>query len=113
MRATNIEIGGKNKRLRYDFNAVADIEEKSGKGLGSLFNEQNIGLYSMRLLLWGGLKWEDPGLTIQRTGQMIQQFIEDGNDLEDLTPYIEEAINKSGLFGSSESSGESKNAEAE
>ena len=113
MRATNIEIGGKNKRLRYDFNAVADIEVKSGKGLESLFSEQNIGLNSIRLLLWGGLKWEDPGLTIQRTGQMIQQFIEDGNELEDLMPYIEEAIDKSGLFGSSESSDESKNAEAE
>ena len=108
MRATDIEIGGKNKRLRYDFNAVADIEEKSGKGLGSLFSEQNIGLYSIRLLLWGGLKWEDPGLTIQRTGQLIQQFIEDGNTLENLMPYIEEAINKSGLF-----SGESKNVETE
>ena len=109
MRTTDIEIGGKNKRLRYDFNAVADIEEKSGKGLGSLFSEQDIGLNSIRLLFWGGLKWEDPGLTLQRAGQLIQQFVKDGNALEDLMPYIEEAINKSGLFGS----GESKNAEAE
>ena len=109
MRATNIEIGGKTKRLRYDFNAVADIEEKSGRGLGDLFSEQNIGLYSIRLLLWGGLKWEDPGLTVERTGQMIQEYIEDGNTLEDLIPHIEEAINKSGLFGG----GDTKNAEAE
>lgn len=109
MRTTDIEIGGKNKRLRYDFNAIADIEEKSGKGIGQLFDEQSIGLYSIRVLLWGGLKWEDQGLTIQRTGKLVQQFIEDGNSLEDLIPYVEEAINKSGLFGS----GDPKNAEAE
>ena len=94
-----IEIDGKTKRLKYDFNSIADIEEKSGAGIARLFSEDMVGLHTIRLLLWGGLRHEDRGLTIQRAGLMVDQLMAEGYTLEKLMEDIVEAVTKSGIFG--------------
>ena len=98
MRGIDIELD-KPRKLRYDFNAVADLEDKGGLGIGAMFTEERIGFSSIRLLLWGGLKWEDKGLTLDRAGNMIQAYIEGGNDLADLMTKITEALTLSGILG--------------
>ncbi len=102
MRSVEIEIDGKVKRLRYDFNALADIEERAGAGIGSLFNESRIGFSTIRLLIWGGLKHEDRGLTLERAGQLVKQMIDEGYDFEQVAGLINEALQVSGLFPSDE-----------
>lgn len=99
MNAVNLEIGDKAYRLRYDFNAIADIEQQAGAGVGELFSEGKVGFNTIRLLLWGGLKWEDKGLTLQRAGMIVNEWIQQGNEIEDLMEYVQEALEKSGLFG--------------
>ena len=59
----NVELDGKPRRLRYQYNDIADVEEKAGLGIAAIFNEDRIGFHSIRLLIWGGLKWADHGLT--------------------------------------------------
>ncbi len=98
MRSVEIEIGGKVKRLRYDFNALADIEEKAGVGIGSLFNSERIGFSTIRLLIWGGLKHEDRGLTLERAGMLVKQMIDEGYDFESVAGLVNEALKVSGLF---------------
>jgi len=92
------EIGGKAKRLRYSLNALADIEEKAGLGISVLFSEQRMGFHVIRLLLWGGLKHADPGLTVSRAGQMIEQLKVEGNTLEEVVGWIMKAIEESGIM---------------
>lgn len=111
-----IELGGKTRRLRYDYNAIADVEEKSGLGIGALFNEERAGLHSNRMLIWGGLKWADRGLTVARVGGMLNEFLREGGDMEELMDKVKEALGKSGLIKFEEvdgDEGDEGNPEAE
>lgn len=96
-----INIGGKERRLRYDINAAADIEEvMGGKSLPYvLANPMAAGFSAIRTLLWGGLKHAEKGLTLQRVGVMMQEYMEAGGRLEDLSAKIGEAVRKSKIFG--------------
>lgn len=73
-----VEIGGKTRLLKYDFNAICDIEEKFGKGVAAIFTEEQMGFNTVRLFLWAGLKWKMPGLTVQQVGQWLQEEAEKG-----------------------------------
>ncbi len=78
-------------------------------GLGAVMQTQ-LGVRMIRALLWAGLRWEDRGLTLERTGSLIQQYIEAGGDLEQLGEWLTEAIMASGLFSSGD---DAKNVAAE
>lgn len=92
-----IEMGGKTRKLRYDFNAIADIEEKADLGIGALFSERRAGLHSIRMLVWGGLKWQDKGLTVERAGTLIRDYLNDGGTFEGLMEKVQEGLSKSGI----------------
>lgn len=88
----------KPRRLRYDFNAIADLETTLGHPIATLLTTQ-MGLSSIRGLLWCGLKAEDRRLTPQRTGELIQQYLTNGGTLEALLAKVREALDQSGVFG--------------
>lgn len=103
MKHVEFEVDGKVKRLRYDFNALADLEEQAGAGVAKLFREDMIGFHTIRLLFWAGLRWEDHGLTMQRAGMIVKQLLEEGHTFEQLTDYVSRALMLSGLVGKSDS----------
>lgn len=84
--------------LRYDFNALADLEEKAGQGVGSLFSEGRLGFNTIRLLVWAGCKWQNKNLTLEQAGQAIQDYVVSGNSMDALANTILDEIQKSGLF---------------
>lgn len=90
MRTYTFELEDKSYTLKYDYNAICDMEELSGKPIQSLFSETEIGLNSVRILLWGGLKWKNNGITKQQVGFMIQKMLELG--------IYEEVVNKAMLL---------------
>ena len=102
MNYVEIELDGKTRKLRYDFNAIADVEEKAGAGITRLFGEDMVGLHVLRLLIWGGLKWNDRGLTIARVGDMLQKYLESGGELPVLSEVIQKALMVSGVLKAGE-----------
>lgn len=98
-RCVEIELGGKTRKLRYDFNALADIEDKAKVGIGALLSGERIGFSTIRLLLWGGLKHENRGLTIDVTGGMVQKYIDEGGNTEELLEKVINALELSGVMG--------------
>lgn len=88
----------KPRRLRYDFNAIADTEARAGMGIAEMFSERRVGFHVIRLILWGGLKWQDKGLTIERVGQMIDVYLANGGTLEGLMTPVKDAMTKSGVL---------------
>lgn len=95
-----INIGGKSRVLRYDINAAVDIEKLLGESLlGVIGNPAKIGFRVILVLLWGGLKHAEKGLTEQRVGLWMQEYLEAGGDLEELVVDIGEAMQKSKLTG--------------
>lgn len=100
-RGVEFEIGGKARLLRFDANTIADMEESVNLGINELLsNEQRVGLYTVRLLLWGALRHEDRGFTKQRAGLMIQEYLDGGGKIADLSEKLMEAIVASGLGNS-------------
>jgi len=66
----------KERHLRYDLNALVDIEEATGKPLSEIFTDTaNMSMKNFRILLWAGLKSEDPALTREQLGAMIDVSI--------------------------------------
>jgi hypothetical protein len=115
MNYVEIELAGKTRKLRFDINGIADVEERAGMGLPKLFSESMAGFHLLRLLLWGGLKWQDQGLTVARAGSMMQTYFEQGGSREELMDKIQKALMLSGCFkvpdeGTDEGNGETEAA---
>lgn len=109
MNYVNIELD-KPRRIRFDTNALCDAEEALGVGIGAMLNQQ-VGFRVIRALLWAGLRWEDRGLTLERTGALMQRYIEAGGTVESLAEAVTQALLASGLFKTG--AGDEGNSKAE
>ena len=97
-RAIDIEIGGKAHKVRFDFNAIADIEQRTGMGIGKLMSEDNAGFHSIRVLLWGGMKFARPRLTFEDAGNLLQQYLDGGGTFEAISQRLVLAMQIAGLI---------------
>lgn len=88
----------KERKLRFDFNSIADVEERLGAGIAKVFNEDNIGFNTIRALYWAGLKWQDKGLTMDRTGRILNKAINEGTTFKQLMNDMQEALEISGII---------------
>ena len=77
------------RRLKYGHNALCEFENELGKPIGSLFSEEQVGFNTIRVLLWAGLIWETPGLTVDEAGQLIDQVPEEAaEDITNRAKYV-------------------------
>lgn len=93
-----IVINGNVKIMKFDYNAVADLEEYYGLGIAEIVSKKRIGFSTIRALYWAGLKWKDKGITIQRAGNYINELVKEGQTFEELMEPVKEALERSGLF---------------
>jgi len=69
-----VELGGKTREIRFDLNALVAIEDTLGcdlvdKGTGGV----PLTLKAVRVILWAGLRHEEPGLTEEHVGGWVDQ----------------------------------------
>jgi hypothetical protein len=68
-----LEIDGKQYRLGYDFNAIAEAEEVTGSNLlQGLLNGGNWTARQMRGLLYAALHVAHPRITVEEVGKLIR-----------------------------------------
>lgn len=60
----------KTRTLRYTLNALAEVEDRIGVPLEELENVK-MTIKNVRILLWAGLIHEDPDLTPEEVGNMV------------------------------------------
>ena len=85
-----IELGGKTRHLRFDFNAMVALEEElkiSIMEIGTILSGA-VKLKDIRAILWAGLIHEDPALTPRDVGALIGGV----NDLAMLGEKIRDAF---------------------
>lgn len=99
----------KERKLRYTVNAFTDYEIASGRGIAEILANPlaMTSFKEIRSLLWAGFKWQtegktrefpdDPILSLQETGEIMNQLLIDGKKLEDMIYDIKDALNLSGL----------------
>ncbi|AOY76919.1 hypothetical protein [Clostridium formicaceticum] len=77
------------RNLRIGINAICQIEDFIGKSISSL--QDGAGVKELRLMLFCGLNWEDKELTLERTGELMDEAIEN-NGIEYISEKLGEAI---------------------
>ena len=83
-RTVGFDVEDKHYTLKFDFNAVCDIERVMGVGITTMMTGERIGMDTIRGVIWGGLKWKLPGFTIQASGNLIQKYMQLGGNLDKL-----------------------------
>ena len=108
-----IELGGKTRKLKYDFNAVADIEAQANMGLPALLMGPQAGFNTLRWLIWGGLKHEQKNLMPWKVGDWLQQYMVEGGTYKQLMDLAMKALELGKVIGATESeTGEDEEGEA-
>lgn len=77
----------KERTLRFDLNAMAELEEKFGDIQAVFGVMQNQSMKGIRTVLWAALVHEDESLTEKRVGQLI-----DFNNLGEVMEAISQAL---------------------
>lgn len=90
------------RHLRFSINALADLEEATGQSVLLAMSEKNLGFRSLRALLWAGLRHEENGISIERAGDLLQKFMENGGELSTVMEKVALAVQACGLFGRQE-----------
>ena len=93
--AMAVELAGRPLRLRYTVNSLCDLEEKAGMPIDRLMDRQ---FSATRLLLWAGLRWNYPKLTVWDAGELIAEHLQRGGTLEDVIDACAEGLRASGLL---------------
>jgi hypothetical protein len=93
MRTYTFTVKDKSYTLKYNFNAIVELEEVIKKPITS-FGEGLIGVKDIRAIIYAGLKWENQGLTLDRVGYLLDDYIEEGT-LEELMAKAVELISTS------------------
>lgn len=83
------------RHLKFTPNAIADAEAEMDKNL--LLIVQEGGVRATRALLWAGLKWEDRGLTPEKTGKLIEGWMQT-RPYSELEEILVKALQEDGWF---------------
>lgn len=90
----------KNFNLKYDFNALCEIEDKTNMGIIELVNSPKL-MYSTRVMLWGGMLHLHPSITLEEVGDMILEEIKKGKKLDEFSEIVVKSLTESGVLGNS------------
>lgn len=82
----SITLGGKKRNIRFTLNSLAEIEDSIGVPLSRL-SEVELGVKTVRAMLWAGLIHEDETLTEREVGNMV-----DFENLEEVQTKVSEAF---------------------
>ena len=93
------DIETKPRYLRFDFNALADFEQINGMGLGQLLTMKAV-FGTARAMLWAGCKSDDPRITLQKSGDLIGEYIQAGGTVDEVLGKCFEAAIDQGAIGS-------------
>lgn len=77
----------KPRTLRYGMNALAKIEDITGKTLMSL-DLNNVGIKDLLAIVYAGLCHEDKSLTIEQVGDIIDEY----SDLNQIAEKVGDAL---------------------
>lgn len=66
-----VELGGQKRFLRFDFNALAALEERTGMNVLNDAVWRDINARNLRAFVWAALLHEDPTLTEDQVGSWM------------------------------------------
>lgn len=79
----DIFIGGTERRLKFNFNALCELEKLFGRPVQDIFTKGNVGMLVIRDSLFVGLKNSKPDLNPEEVGYWLE------NDIDKLGEFTE------------------------
>jgi hypothetical protein len=79
----------KQRKLKYTFNALCELEDALGRPLLEIRN--NFRVKDLRALVWAGLLHENPDLTLEEAGRLLDE----APSLEDVGDAVMMAVEMS------------------
>lgn len=95
-RSVTVELDGKTKELRYDFQAMTRYEDMVGTGFEQSL--ANLGYKTILAMYVAGLSHKDKGITPQRVAKLLDKETKNGKTQEDLIAPALEAIYRGGYL---------------
>ncbi len=90
-----VKLGGREEALVFSVNSACMLEEITGQSLSVVLSKDISGL---RALLWCGLLRAHPGLTLEQAGDMLDEYLLDGGDMDALCELLADALEDAGFF---------------
>lgn len=92
--ATTIKLD-RPRSLVFDVRALCAVEDHYKAAIFNLLSER-MGLSVLAVMLWQGLKKDDPQLTLETTQDLLQAALQEGR-MEEVMQAIKAAVEASGL----------------
>ena len=85
----------KNRTLRYSINAMITFKKERGVDFATALTslEDGLDFELLRYIFYLGLRWEDPELTEEKAGEIMDIIIEE-QGIDGLSQILVDAINK-------------------
>lgn len=85
---SKLVLGGNEYTLRYDLNALVELEDKMGVPLSEM-GEMKITIRNVRSMLWAGILHENDEITEKEIGKFV-----DMENMEEVQEAISKAFSK-------------------
>jgi hypothetical protein len=95
-----ITLNGEEHVLKFDFNAISELEQYYNKGIFAIVSEETMGFNTVRNIFWAGMLWKNPNLKPHHVGTMLEKDIEENNvfEFDKLMETAIDALYKSKAF---------------
>ena len=96
-----LTVGGQDYKLRLTASAIMAIEKKLGKSLFAALALENIQdnmIETIATVLWGAMQPLNANCSFETAVELFDQYIDDGNSVEDLMREINALFEASGFF---------------
>ena len=95
----SLTVGGQEYKLRLTASAIMSIEKKLGKSLFAALEkiEDNM-IETIATVLWGALQPLNANSSFDTAMSLFDQYVDDGNSVEDLMQEINALFEASGFF---------------
>ena len=94
-----LTVGGKEYKLRLTVSAIMEIEKKLGKSLfEALEGIQGDMFGTVATIIWGAMQPLNSGFTQEKAVELIDDYIDEGNSIEDMMFMINGVFETSGFF---------------
>lgn len=94
-----LEIGENAYNLKYSINALAELQEMSGKSIEQHVADMAAGsIVGLRWILWAGLIEMQDSMTVRQVGALLDDYFETGGEMDTLSDTLTAALEDSGFF---------------
>jgi len=94
-----LTVGGKEYKLRLTTSAVMATEKRLGKSmLTALENIEENMMETLITVLWGAMQAFNDNISFEDVAELIDQYIDDGQSIENLMGEVYRLLEVSGFF---------------